>query len=283
MAKRKKNRSVHKIGFFGKLMIFLCLFAATFCAIMIYLRWPANDGTPDPAETSAIDSPSPDAEMTPSASPTAAPAAPAHPQRTPMPADAVVFNAQWPEGQFSIVPPPFEDDAYSVSFYGQYSARVLLPPGSADRFNAYAEALVGAGASLLTECVNTTALAMESIEIQLIHDPNTPTIILYNEPELPQPSAAEGYLLPGNGRLVSVSGDLADAKGMALTYRRASIADVAEYVETLDIDNWSAVEMTNTDGNALYAEYRQDSRAIVIDYRFTTADHIIYCKVIEAE
>jgi hypothetical protein len=41
--------------------------------------------------------------------------------------------------------------------------------------------------------------------------------------------------------------------------------------------------MTNTDGNALYAEYRQESSAIVVDYRFITADYIIYCKRIEAE
>ena len=287
MAKRKKNRAViHKFNFFWKLMITLCLLAAIFCAVVIYLRWPATepvyDNTPDPAETSEAESPSPEPDMTSSPTPAPTPA-PAPAQRTPMPADAVVFNSQWPDGQFSIVPPPFEDGAYSVTYDGQYCARVLLPPGSADRFNEYAEALVGAGASLLTECANATALAMDSIEIQLINDPSAPAIILYNEPELQRPPAAEGYMLPENGRLVAVSGDPGDAGGMALTYRRASIADIAEYVETLDIDNWAAVDMTNTDGNALYAEYRQDSRAIVIDYRFTTADHIIYCKSIEAD
>ncbi|MGI6174009.1 MAG: hypothetical protein ACOYI8_08970 [Christensenellales bacterium] len=200
----------------------------------------------------------------------------------------------WPSTLTGV--PVFEADSYE-SWVATDHVIVYLPKGADAGFPDYVKALTDAGAALYVQNELLTVLSLGEMEIQLMPDPEEPSITFFAEPaydykeDIEMYPELEEYPMPDTGRLVSLEGifnygeedeDVPETMEMAiLTVRNASISDALDYCEKLTMAGWVQQGDAVPEGNALYAEFVKASRTIVVDYFMNGSDYMIVFTTVE--
>ncbi len=201
---------------------------------------------------------------------------------------SVEVEESWPSTLAGV--PVFKADSYE-SWIAADHVIVYLPKGADAGFPEYVKALTDAGAALYVENEMLAMLSLGEMEIQLIPDPDEPSIIFFAEPtydytaDLEMYPELEEYPMPDAGRIVAVEGifdfgeeeeEASETMEMAiLTVRNASVSDALGYCEKLKAAGWAPQGDAVPEGNALYAEFAKAGRAIVVDYFMNGSDYMV--------